>query len=93
VQQRISGDKEKVFNLTLVDHNIYYANGILVSNCGRSPDLFDALAIGIEGARQRGFHILRLGSDKFKSEDQKWKRDLQSRAMALNKSGMLDHAA
>jgi hypothetical protein len=30
---------------------------------GRSPDLFDWLAVGIEGARQRGFTIQRLGSD------------------------------
>lgn len=29
---------------------------------GRSPDLFDQLAIGIEGARQRGFKIKRIGA-------------------------------
>lgn len=28
---------------------------------GKSPDLFDALVIGCEGARQRGFQIARLG--------------------------------
>ena len=30
---------------------------------GKSPDLFDVLAIGVEGARRRGFHIERLGKD------------------------------
>lgn len=30
---------------------------------GRSPDLFDWLAIAVEGARQRGFQINRLGAD------------------------------
>lgn len=30
---------------------------------GCSPDLADAFAVGVEGARQRGFHIRRLGED------------------------------
>ena len=30
---------------------------------GKSPDLFDCLAIGVEGARQRGFTIAALGAD------------------------------
>jgi hypothetical protein len=30
---------------------------------GKSPDLFDWLAIAVEGARQRGFRIKRLGAD------------------------------
>lgn len=30
---------------------------------GKSPDLFDCLAIGVEGARQRGFLIAALGTD------------------------------
>ena len=47
---------------------------------GRSPDLFDALAIGIEGARQKGFVIRRLGNPKEVVTDWKWKRELQERA-------------
>ncbi len=31
---------------------------------GKSPDLFDALAIAVEGARQRGFTINRIGGGK-----------------------------
>jgi hypothetical protein len=30
---------------------------------GYSPDLFDALTFGVEGARQRGFQIKRLGGE------------------------------
>ena len=35
----------------------------LKERLGKSPDLFDALAISLEGARQRGFMISRLGLD------------------------------
>ncbi len=35
---------------------------------GKSPDLFDAFAIAIEGARQRGFAIKRIGADKIPSK-------------------------
>ena len=35
----------------------------LKERMGKSPDLFDWLAIAIEGARQRGFKIKRVGSD------------------------------
>lgn len=35
---------------------------------GKSPDLFDVLAVALEGARQRGFAIERLG-DKVDEED------------------------
>lgn len=36
---------------------------------GKSPDLFDCLAIGVEGARERGFIIERLGTDVDSGED------------------------
>jgi hypothetical protein len=35
----------------------------LKERMGKSPDLFDWLAIAVEGARQRGFKIRRLGAD------------------------------
>ena len=38
---------------------------------GESPDLFDALAVGIEGARQRGFKTQRLGWEIIESEEAK----------------------
>ncbi len=37
---------------------------------GKSPDLFDTLAIGIEGARQRGFRIARLGNASVGDDDE-----------------------
>lgn len=51
---------------------------------GYSPDKFDALAIGCEGARQRGFVIKRLASDNRKRPDHDgWKRELKKRASEL----------
>lgn len=41
---------------------------------GKSPDYFDNLAIGVEGARQMGFKILRLGSELIKKEKEPWYR-------------------
>lgn len=60
---------------------------------GYSPDLFDALAIGCEGARQRGFVIKRLGLDRRKREDDSWKRQLRDRADNLWRSKELNHSA
>ena len=40
---------------------------------GKSPDLFDALTILVEGARQRGFQITRLGTGvKSSDTDEDW---------------------
>jgi|SRR5881394_101470 len=36
---------------------------------GESPDLFDCLAVGVEGARQRGFKTQRLGWEIIEQED------------------------
>lgn len=41
-------------------------------NHGRSPDLFDCVAIGVEGARQRGFKIKRLGDAVAKAKGRDW---------------------
>lgn len=35
----------------------------MMERTGKSPDLFDTVAIGVEGARQLGFKIRRVGSD------------------------------
>ena len=59
---------------------------------GRSPDLFDALAIGFEGARRRGFVIEKLGRNRAVKEDHSWKRELKDQAAALWGKG-LNHAA
>lgn len=61
--ERFSPPKsEKVYNLTLVDHNVYYANGILVENC----------AIALEGARQRGFNIARMANKEDATASKDW---------------------
>jgi hypothetical protein len=39
---------------------------------GKSPNKFDALAIAFEGARQRGFKILRAGSQVIPQAQDQW---------------------
>lgn len=60
---------------------------------GRSPDLFDALAIGVEGARQRGFVIQRLTSPTQEVMDDSWKREIIKKASTLQQSGSLIYSA
>lgn len=62
---------------------------------GRSPDLFDAVAIGCEGARRLGFRIGRLREmdDDPAPADQNWKRELRQKARTLASAGSLNYAA
>lgn len=53
---------------------------------GRSPDLFDALAAGVEGCRRLGFVITKLGSVMAKKVDRNWKQLLEEKAANLHKS-------
>lgn len=46
--RKLSTEPVGVLNLTLLEENAYYANGVLVQNCA------DAVAICVEVARQRG---------------------------------------
>lgn len=50
---------------------------------GRSPDLADAVAIGVEGARTRGFVIKSNRPAKQAKIDDSWKRELKERAQKL----------
>jgi hypothetical protein len=50
---------------------------------GRSPDLFDALAAGVEGARRLGFQIERITDRRRTREEERWKVDLKERARAI----------
>lgn len=51
---------------------------------GRSPDLFDALVAGVEGARRLGFQILNTARRQApNSRDNQWKRDLEEKARQL----------
>jgi hypothetical protein len=59
---------------------------------GRSPDLFDALAIGVEGARQKGFMIRRLGKLSEIEQDHRWKRKLLEDAARARASKELNYA-
>lgn len=61
---------------------------------GRSPDLFDALAIGVEGARRRGFMIAEfMHARRMSKTDQDWRRDLKQKALELTKSKSLNYSA
>ena len=57
--------------------------------CGRSPDIADAIAVGLYGARQRGFRISKLHTQRQDRQAQQWKQDLMKRSSELGKSGAL----
>lgn len=62
---------------------------------GHSPNLFDGLAIGIEGARQRGFVIDRLGADGVANsgEDEDFFAKEARKYRDVIKSKLLNHTA
>jgi hypothetical protein len=61
---------------------------------GESPNKFDAFTFLLEGARQLGFRIARLG-DKVEgsSTNAPWKSELRDMGREFAKSGSLDYAA
>lgn len=60
--------------------------------CGRSPDLADAVAVGIFGAIQRGFQIMRLKPDKPPNRGPDWRTSLREKARKIWASGTLEYA-
>lgn len=64
---------------------------------GRSPDLFDALAIGIYGATKRGFSIRRVTAKANNGKRDQWGKDwrdrLKEKASNLWKGGTLETEA
>lgn len=60
---------------------------------GRSPDLADALVVGLEGARQRGFKIAKLTAPAAKRENNRWKREIEERGKAAWQEHQLNYAA
>jgi len=62
---------------------------------GRSPDEADAIAIGVHGARQRGFLITKLStvSPNRSKTAEKWKDELKKKARSVTRSGQLDFAS
>jgi hypothetical protein len=85
VQTSQTGSPVEVFNLTLLEHNAYYANGILVQNCA------DAIAIACEGARRLGFQIDMPVAREFKRQDDKWKSELKNKAAKSWREGALTY--
>lgn len=55
---------------------------------GRSPDIFDALVAGVEGARRLGFVIEKGGAHRV-SQNHRWKDDVRKRAADLVSSKAL----
>lgn len=60
---------------------------------GRSPDLYDCFAAGVEMARRRGFVIEKAGNDRSRQDNMDWLRKLMDKQKHLNKSKELNHAA
>lgn len=58
---------------------------------GRSPDLFDCLAIGVEGARRLGFRIARMRAQDDALIDNAWKTQLRLQASKFAKIGQLTY--
>lgn len=60
---------------------------------GRSPDLADAVVVGLEVARRRGFRIRRLTNFARKKIDYNWRRELKDRQDRLWKAKELNYRA
>lgn len=57
---------------------------------GRSPDLADSIAVGVFGARQRGFVISRLAAQSSSSQRREsWKDELEKKARELRSARQL----
>ncbi len=59
---------------------------------GRSPDLADAVAMGIHGAIRRGFRLQKLRAVMGKRADD-WRKEVQKKFQATWKAGSLNHKA
>ena len=82
VRQLLPQESKRVYNLTLEEHNVYYANGILVENC-----------IAVEGARRRGFQISKLANESESSNSLDWFRDLQRKSADTREKHALNFQA
>lgn len=60
---------------------------------GRSPDLADAVAVGVYGARKRGFVISRLSPiESNRNRRRDWRDELRKKAKELASSGQLNYS-
>lgn len=62
---------------------------------GRSPDLADAVAIGMYGARQKGFLITKMSTTAPQPPKRgpDWRDDLKKRARSFSRAGLLNYKA
>ena len=60
---------------------------------GRSPDLFDALAIGVEGARQKGFIIAKFDNVRKRKNGPDWQDEVRKQADLFRTHKQLNHTA
>lgn len=61
--------------------------------CGRSPDLADAIAVGLYGARQKGFVIARLVAPEIRRGNGRgWKDEARERANKLHRASNLTYS-
>ena len=60
---------------------------------GKSPDLFDALSIGVEGAIQRGFVISNTAKIERAAEDNSWRKKISAIAKKQWSEGALYYSA
>jgi len=59
--------------------------------CGRSPDLADAVAVGLYGAIQRGFQIARLSSE-YQRRGKDWRTEFRKKSEEFWRNGELVYA-
>ncbi len=66
---------------------------VMKKRTGLSPDLADMFAIGVEGARRRGFSIGSLSNQTAIEQDTKWITDLIEKSRKLRESHQLNYVA
>lgn len=59
---------------------------------GRSPDLFDALATGLEGARRLGFQISSMLNTDAPEKDLSWLHEINRKAQDIRQSHSLTYS-
>lgn len=68
------------------------AKDVMKKRTGCSPDLADMFAVGVEGARRRGFTIGTLANKTLQRRDMKWLDDLAAKAKKLRESKQLNYS-
>ena len=66
--------------------------GDMKERTGRSPDLFDQLAIAVEGARRKGFAISKLANAEAEEADHAWLDELARKAQERRTAHTLNYA-